>query len=115
MESFGCVPTGDGFFVVHIWERRVRTIRPTGESNAPLGAQLFYFAMGAVRLAGVAPLSAVSNQKMGDQCPILLGNESNECALHFHGIEMPRQPHPARKATHMGIHDNSLRQPKSVP
>jgi len=51
---------------------------------------------------------------MGDQCPILLRNQPHKCALHFHGVEMPRQPHPARKATHMGIHDNSLRQTKCI-
>ena len=65
------------------------------ESNSALRAEFSYFALNTVRLAGVAPLPAVSNQKMGDQCPILHRNESHKCALYFHGVEMPRQSHPA--------------------
>ena len=38
----------------------------------------------SLRSTSVAPLPAVSNLKMGDQCPILSRNESQKSALHFH-------------------------------
>jgi len=57
------VPTSDGFFVVNLFEAgKGQSALPVNqESNTPLGAQLFHFALGAVGFAGVAPPPAVSN------------------------------------------------------
>ena len=62
--------------------------------HADLRAQLFDFAMAAIRFARAATAASVPNQPVTEQRPLLLRHEHHQVTLDFFRRDLFRQPEP---------------------
>jgi len=83
-------------------------------SNSALGTKTGNLAVGAVGFAGGTSAASVPNKEVRKKGPVLLRNEFHERLLHFHGIVLAGEAHPAGETAHMGVDHNPLGQVKSI-
>ena len=70
--------------------------------------------MGAVGFASGTATAAMPDQEMGKEGPILAGNDFDQGLLHFYGVVLTGQAHPAGEPTDMGVHHDAFGQMESV-
>ena len=56
--------------------------------------------------------STVPDQQVGEQAPLLTGDEPHEVALDLHRILLLREAEPLREAAHVRVDDDALRIPE---
>ena len=54
------------------------------------------------------------DEEMGEEGPVLLGDDFHECLFDFDGIVLPGQSHPAGKTTDVGIDDDAFGEVEGV-
>ena len=70
--------------------------------------------MGAVGFSGGAAAATVPDEEMGKEGPILPGHDFDQGLLHFDGVVLTGQAHPAGKATDMGVDDDAFGEVEGV-
>src|SRR5207237_6630594 len=56
--------------------------------------------------------STVPDRQVGEQAPVLTGDEPHEVALDLHRILLLREAEPLREAAHVSVDDDALRIPE---
>ena len=66
------------------------------------------FALGAVGLAGGAAAAAVPDEEMGEEGPVLFGDDFDQGLLDFDGIVLAGETQPAGETADMGVDHDAL-------
>jgi len=78
-------------------------------------AEVPKFAFLALGVARLAAASTMPDEPVGEERPLILGNQRHEIPLHLDGITLGRHPESPGESADMGVDDDTFIDVKGVP